>query len=414
MRPLPKILLIFLTIWAGGCANQSANIRKKSKTSDQSTDNNAQPNPLPDDVPLALISAFDLDDSPFMAQQVVVGMEAFFDTSVPTLNWKLPKNADYVEILRCWTGVDFSAAGTSTLSPRDVTLGSMTLLEKTAYFRSHKIWDVAQKQEAKCTLISDGATGTNFADSFAPSTDRTSPETMTFFYLLRTCVNPSRLTDQDKLSSRNCSQQVAVTGDITDFKSKYTDELREARREDALAQNAVEVHAAEIRYESLATVAAYDHCADVEKQRAIDTAVRNAFIQVVAAMAEVVIELKSIRETLEEGDSKGLKGILKSYFGMTKSTAGVTGKATVVMNWSQLSMALEGYLFTGPLQSIFSVASSMPRTCYEGYEHSTKLQKLSDRLPYLTGQALFYKYRVSVIEQGNAVLAGQKFEVPEE
>ena len=382
--------------------NQGSTIRSKSGGLDE--DNrlkapNATFQPLPDR-PKEQVSAFDLDDSQFMATNFVAGKQAYYDTQAISLNWTMPLNADYVQIVRCFNGADLSAAGPSTMSIRDVTLSGMTLLQKTAWFRSQHVFDVSLAASEFCTMITNGTTQNFFIDDFSPSTSSVTPTRKSLFYLLRTCINPGRLIDQNKTSSRNCSAQVALsTPDVKDYTSKYGEAALKARQEEATASNNVERLANQMRYEALATAAAYDNCATNNQQLQIAAQVRNSILMLAAIALELVMNIASIREIAKKYPT------ISQYIKKNKLSI-------AFMDTAQVGFALQGTLFGAPLKNLFSNANDMPRTCVEGYEHFKTLTLLKDQMPAALGDVAFKKYRRQMMDQGLEVQAGKDLETP--
>ena len=141
------------------------------------------------------ISTLRLDDADFRVNAVRVGEQEFLQYNTPIVSYQIPKIADYVEILRCPSST-IIMGGQNTLE--QVEREVVTLEQETAIFQANNFWSMAL-QSAGCIVIASNYSELYFFDSFAPSGD--------FFYYVRACVEPQRLTGR-QISSANCSRQV--------------------------------------------------------------------------------------------------------------------------------------------------------------------------------------------------------------
>jgi hypothetical protein len=158
--------------------------------------------------PRAPVSAFLLDEAEFKINGTQVGLQDYLDHETPVVNYLLPKNADYVEILRCPSEVALLSRSGKLIN---IMAGSKNVTELTDALKETNFWKQAE-ESTKCSLIaSEYNTSEVFHDESAPSRD--------LYYLVRACVSPDRLSDTKYLGKRNCSYMLGVTIVLEGFKN---------------------------------------------------------------------------------------------------------------------------------------------------------------------------------------------------
>lgn len=158
------------------------------------------------------VSAFELDDERFLITRFTVGLQNFLNSQTPVLNYDAPLDTDYVEIMRCPANATLTGA-TSTIHLQDLEISSMSMAEKSNIFRNNDFFQAGI--HAGCVQVTQGSIATTFYDSWAPSGS--------YRYLVRSCIGPDRLTDTEKLTTRNCSLQVAVSTPLYNYVNSRSD-----------------------------------------------------------------------------------------------------------------------------------------------------------------------------------------------
>ena len=393
-----RIFLLFVSIWSfGACSptnsNSTSSTRQDSaserKDGTELSEEPQQPAVDPLYVTREKVSRFSLDDERFNVVRLAVGFQTFMTSQSPVVSYKLPRDSDYVEILRCRHDAVLNA-GPDPISLVDLELSGLSEFEKGQLYRSNDYFKAAEDSNS-CELITDGHLGESFIDSFSPSG--------TFRYLVRSCVTPTRLVDTEKLSSRNCSRRVAISSEVTHTNT------RKEKEQDAFKMTSIyaaKIDATTTAMRALADEAndALTECEERNRQRIIDKKIRDAWITIGSAIIEVGIELV----TVDPGDVSRLR----YYFWGKRGGWGI--QSTV--DRMQLLGALQGYLLADTFIKLAGSAHDMPRSC-------TRYKRLIDEYGILqvslTDFGFQYAYYFEVADlarKGQLVVDGEPVTIP--
>lgn len=144
-----------------------------------------------------------LDEANFKVKNLRVGEKTFLDHSTPVLEYDIPKDADYVEVLRCLHDVIING-GSYTIDY--VELGSKNQMEETRIFQNNNFWKSAL-EVAGCEQLVSSYTDTTFEDPSAP--------TGKYYYYLRACIDKPRLIVKGVGDKNYCSRQVSRSTEYT-------------------------------------------------------------------------------------------------------------------------------------------------------------------------------------------------------
>ncbi len=303
---------------------------------------------------LPQVSALSLDDLRFGIVGVAVGLQDFIASQAPTLSFQLPRDADYAEIMRCTNEVIISA-GLNQVVLADVSISAMSEAEQASFYRRNDIFRGAAQNQG-CLLVADALAQNTFVDLLAPSGD--------YRYILRACVNPARLTDSDKVSSRNCSLRVAVSSPL----KGYVNARLEAQQKNLrLAQSAAgKLDQASIQMRQLASDAnnSLDYCENVEHTRKVNKAVRDSWVTLTAAVVDSTVAIKTLQ--LEPGQA-GAVAVYR-YFTSVFSTKGGF-KVGVFNDILQQVGSAQGFICSAALKQLASSSEDSERSCarYKGF-----------------------------------------------
>lgn len=137
-----------------------------------------------------------IDSSDFRVQALRIGEQLFLMSNTPVVQYEIPQDADYVEILRC-SSRRVIDGGEEVLE--NVELGGESLEKESMVFQRNNFWETATKAK-DCELVAGSYSDSTFADVSAPSGE--------YLYYLRACVDRSRLVGAEDISSQHCSRQV--------------------------------------------------------------------------------------------------------------------------------------------------------------------------------------------------------------
>ena len=334
------------------------------------------------------VSAFEIDDRKFSLIQLTVGIQTFMTSETPVISYKIPAMADYVEILRCRNN-------TPELSGlRDLELKYISEAAKAHEYRSRDYFAISEASR-NCELITDGHAGADFFDNFAPSGS--------FVYLVRACISPKRLTQQEQLSSRNCSRRVGISTELNNFVNKR-------RRKEVQALKMTAVYGAKIdattnTMQHLAGTAntVLEECSERNRQRLITKKIRDAWLTLFSAALEVGIELKTSNAS-ENG------GIIKHYnvFGRK----GAAGKGEALFDLTQLLGATQGMIFADTFIKLSASSHDMTRTCatYKRLLDTYTIQ--ANHLENYAFKYQYYLYLADLARTGQLVSSGQEVKIP--
>lgn len=300
-------------------------------------------------VPLEKVSSFDLDDQKFSVVALAIGSKTFMNSESSVVIYKLPRDADYVEILRCKHDTILSG-GVNPISLVELEISGLSDSEKAQAYRQNNYFRVAEDSKG-CELVTDGHLGENFIDSFSPSG--------AFRYLVRSCVAPGRLIDKERLTSRNCSLRVAISSEVN-----YTN-ARKAKEQQALKLTSVYAARIDATTTAMRAIAedgneALEECMERNRQRIIDKTIRDAWITMASAVVEVGIELV----TISPGPSAGGKTSKLQYYTAGRRS-GDAGQLSFSRNLDRLQLlgATQGYLLSDTFIKLFGSSHDMERSC---------------------------------------------------
>lgn len=169
-----------------------------------------------DITPLKRIYALRIDDADFRVNGVRVGEQIFLLKSTPIVIYEIPKDADYIQILRCPSSTIISD-GDDILE--NVEFSSKDLQTESMVFRRNNFWEAAT-QASGCVLTASAHSDPYFLDPSAPSGN--------YLYYVRACIEPAHIVGFNEISKYNCSRQVTRS---VEYKHKN---LRESRELDSL------------------------------------------------------------------------------------------------------------------------------------------------------------------------------------
>lgn len=386
-----KFSFLIVSLWVlGSCSpsnnNSSTSTRKDSAADldqeiDPSTnDEQNQPQVDPQFIPRPKVSRFSLDDQKFNVVRLAVGLQSFVGSQTPVLSYKLPRDADYVEILRCEHNTILSG-GVNPISLADLELSGLSEFEKGQLYRSSDYFKIAEDSNS-CELVSDGHLGEAFLDSFSPSGDHR--------YLVRSCVTPTRLEDRDKLSGRNCSRRVAISDELTHTNTRKDKELEALRLSNIFAAKIDSTTSAMLALAEAINVE-IEECYERNRQRVIDKKIRDAWITIASAVIEVGIEIV----TVDPGDLNKLR-----YYLSLKGGKGGWGIQSTV-DKLQILGAVQGFLLADTFQKILGSSHDMIRTC-------ARYERLEKEYGIMEYQLLDYGFQYQLwLAVANLARAGQ-------
>ena len=402
MSEFNRLLFFFLVAWAiGACSptnsadqstpKQDNNNLVGESTGDDGASSDEQTPPAVDSLHVARekVSRFSLDDEKFNVVRLAVGFQTFTSSQSPVVSYKLPRDADYVEIIRCRHDTVLNA-GADPVNLVDLELSGLSEFDKGQLYRSNDYFKAAEDSNG-CELVTDGHLGEAFIDSFSPSG--------TFRYLIRSCVTPKRLVDTEKLSARNCSRRVAISSEVLHTNT------RKAKEQDALKMTSI--YAAKIdatttamRALSEEAIDALTECEERNRQRIIDKKIRDAWITIAAAIIEVGVELVTVDT---DGVSKA-----RYYFWGKRGGWGIQS----TIDRMQLLGALQGYLLAETFINLASSSHDMPRTCTRYLRLIDEYEILQHTLTDYGLQYAFYFEVADLARKGQLVVDGEPVTVP--
>jgi len=332
------------------------------------------------------VSAFEIDDKKFSLVQLTVGLQQFMTSETPVISYKIPELADYVEILRC----RHNMSGIGGL--RDLEMADMSEAEKAQEYRSKDYFKIAEADNA-CELITDGHARRDFLDTFAP--------TGSYFYLVRPCVAPGRLADKDQLTARNCSRRVGISSELSDFTNKRKAKEMEAMK--LAAAYGSKMDATTNAMQQLASTAndVINECDERNRQRLITKKVREAWVTIFAAVAEVGVELATIPGT-------GPAEWLKHYTFRRKDS----GTFESFMDLTQLIGALQGYMLADTFKKLTASSHDMIRTCATYKRLIDEYGILEKNLANFTFKYGYYFAIADLAQKGQLIADGEEIQLP--
>ena len=327
------------------------------------------------------VSRFALDDTRFLVTSVALGLKDFISTKSPILTYTIPRDADYVEVMRC-----LSSANVAT-SIDNVTIGDIALGADTRSFRTADFFRAAEETDG-CEMISLGEISGVFQDTYAP--------TGTFAYLIRACVAEERLTDRDQLTKRVCTKQIAISEEIT-YKNKRLEQELQALRKVAVYEAKVDQTFWSVRLLAEDLIQEAQRCEDREVDRLIDVKIKEAWVTVVATAADVALELASYGKT--NPGKVAQHYLLPTSFGRAMDTMGMIG-------------AMGGLSFREMIINLTTGSEDMPRSCARLQSLQLKMQGYMSTLNHDFYGVAYYANAAQIAASGADIADGESLPPP--
>lgn len=166
------------------------------------------------------VSALEIDELGMRIDAFRVGLVEFMQSQTPQVEFVIPEQADYVELLRCRE----DAVAIRSLLNVEMSVANAVAVVRN--MRETDFWKDASTSQS-CLLISPSVSQNGYFDASAP--------TGTWRYVARACVQQERLIDKEIMGTRNCSRMVGVSTSLRDFKNaraerenKSVDDMRTA------------------------------------------------------------------------------------------------------------------------------------------------------------------------------------------
>lgn len=350
------------------------------------------------------VSAFELDDSRFLIRRISVGMETYINSQTPVLDYDAPLDVDYFEIMRC--PYNAVLTGTSdTMRLEDIEMSSLSSTERDRLYRNNDFFAAAAK--AGCTIISQGTITLSFYDSWAPSGS--------YRYLVHACIAPDRLINTSKLTTRNCSKQIAVSSPVKDYvntrEKKLNENLEKANQLNS--EMLMSLRAAKLKADEFACYIQWcecgsganeqsicqrdtngipTQCSGGEHGRAVNKAKKDAIVKLVAVGLDLVVNFAS------SGPGGGLVKMIQKPLSAGSLMTGVGYAAS-----------LSGMSFSHMLQELATTTQDYPRACSKGISLDQQmssmalaLQQLKVQMDFATCQAAQASAQISAAAGNDA------------
>ena len=127
-----------------------------------------------------------LDDSRFFIRRVAVGLQEYLSRTAPYVLFEKPKDADYVQIMRCNSAhVENNAPGVDNYSVIQLQTGSgLSTAERNQAYRNNDYWVTLGSDVTKCQIVNLAVVTEDYLDTWATDGN--------YRYLLRACVAKSQ------------------------------------------------------------------------------------------------------------------------------------------------------------------------------------------------------------------------------
>lgn len=379
------------------------------------------------------VSSLDLEESNFAIDYLTPSLQEYLQSETVILAFERPMDSDYVEILRCNSDVVVDT-GIVLVDFKDWALNGMTEEEKLSLYSAGDVFTMALQQQG-CVYLNQGSVEEDIPDSWAPSGS--------YRYLAVSCVAPNRLVDTDLVSKRNCSKRFAISP-LVHYTNQRKEAEKEAIRDLETVRSALDILASTIGEQAFSLVEAMDECEQREYQRGVDTATKNAVLQVVGAAMELTIEildfcqsrglLKKAAKNIAKNGAKGaMEGAAdavadnaaKAAKKADIATPNVGRKATsqvevdpsdkaggfqTTVDMMQMGQAMEGMTFTMILTNLFADASDTPRSCETALSLNEKLETTMEQVFVLAQQHVYFEKVLEQVRKGLSDQAGLESE----
>jgi hypothetical protein len=371
---------------AWGCNNPNQTLPTRGSTSQITGEENKKEDPLsnlPAQTPQItdndLIEAyrsfqvdrFELDDPKFRVRKLVIGLKDFVGNPAPYLSYEIPKDGDFVEIMRCDQGAKINT-GISTVSLEDIDLSDHSGSDA---FRGSDFFRNAE-EAGGCRLISPGHISNSFQDTFSPSGNH--------LYLVRVCVAKERLVSTEGLTSRACSRQIAISQKLS-YENKRKQEEQDAWNKTHVYESEIDNIFWSLRILAEDMIQEMNRCEDREAKRAIKTKTKEAWLTVAATAGDVAIELVSY--------GKATPGrVLQHYTKLTNK-----GRAFDAL---QLINAAGGMSFRDLFINLAASTEDMPRSCGNLQAMQMQMQEKLTGISESFYNLAFYSQKAQTAAQG--------------
>ncbi|MBP6216986.1 MAG: hypothetical protein KA436_00190 [Oligoflexales bacterium] len=343
------------------------------------------------------VSAHDLDDKKFFITRFVVGLQKFIDSETPFLVYEKPKDADYVEIMRCKSQAIISG-GLDTIRLEDIEISNLSISEKDRMYRNNDFFTAASKNTSACTIISNGSMEKTFYDSWAPNGS--------FRYLMRSCVSNERLTDKDQLSNRNCSKQIGISNELKDYTNLRSEGDKAAAKQIDELSVQLDGVIRSLSEKGQEAGIELDACAEREHNREVFKKRRDAITTMVAIGLDIMLEFRTAEpDAWGNGVGNGLKKTFKHYVSEWTSFG-------AWMDRIQMAGAVGGYTFRNMFVDLTAGVEDMPRTCEAGVRLSEEIKNLSLQFEAITNKKMQYVEQANTKAMGNKAAAGEGIAAP--
>lgn len=288
------------------------------------------------------VSSFLIDEPEFKINGAQAGLQDYLSYETPVVNYLLPKNADYVEIIRCPSSVSLTSYDGKLLN---IEAGSSTLEDLTDTLRQTDFWKQAQ-DSGKCTLVaSEFSKAMLFHDESAPSG--------TLYYLVRACVLPYRLTDAKFTGKRNCSFQLGITMNLESYVNQREQKLIEAIGKAGEEKRVMDNLGREIYKKTVDLNNALFECTKKETDRMIKLARKKAITDIIGLGVSIGASIYTAPEGM------GAKELFKSMWSSRDDIAGM------------------GANVAGTLMDLTSSPDDFPKSCTEQEKLVTELYAIT-------------------------------------
>lgn len=349
------------------------------------------------------VSAFNLDDDRFLILDFTVGLETYLNSQTPVLNYSPVLDVDYVEIMRCPVNAVIAGAS-ATLNLKEMELSAGTLTDRENMYRHNDFWSSAVL--AGCTQLTTGTMSLAFYDSWAPNGS--------YRYLIRSCINPQRLTDIDKLTSRNCSRQIAVTIPLSDYVNTRAQAEMEYLRKanEASGRLLTTLVAAKQQADSYACFLQWCECGASEQSicardaKGVPAPCTGGIYGTVVAKTkkDAIVTLVSVGFDLAlNAATSGPKGGLTAIAQSGKGVMGAFGGAGTVLGYGA---SLSGMSFSMMFQALAAQTQDFPKSCAKGISNDVQMSKIAQAVEAAQAEYNYYGCRALAAKSMTSAAAG--------
>lgn len=290
-----------------------------------------------------VVSAFLLDEAGFKVNGTQVGLQDYLTYDTPVVTYFLPRQSDFVEILRCEGDVALTSKDGSLTN---IEAASQDLESMTDALKDSNFW-VQAEESGKCTLV---ASEFNISAVFHDETAASGP----LIYLVRACVHPSRLADTKFLGTRNCSRQLGISSKMNAFVNKREERLISVLSEASSEKRKLDVLGREIYQTTVKLNNALFKCEKKESERKIRLARKTAISQIIGFGMSLGANIYAATSTLSSA-----KDVFKQVWESRNQTAGAANA------------------ISGTLMDLTASPDDFPKSCVEEEKYISEIVALS-------------------------------------